>query len=171
MERSALFICKYGDFKGAVRVEDNMGYDEVLGKIGDKFIIIPWPLSVHLFYSIPGYTNCSLQQTSDLVKIFELLRGASSRLVDIDVRDQSVQLVDNSSPGNHSEAFDVPTMDASDDDVDLLPSFMLNQKKFCYLQIGGMPSKRKDRGLMGGLRSSGMLWLNIRPNAGFLFNM
>ena len=61
MERSTLFICRYGDFKGAVRVEDNMDYDKVLGKIGDKLIIIPRPLSVSLFYSIPGYTNCSLQ--------------------------------------------------------------------------------------------------------------
>ena len=64
-----------------------------------------------------------------MVKNFELLRGASSHLVDIDVRDRPVQLVDNSSPGNQSEASDVPTMDASDDDVDLLPSFYAQPEK------------------------------------------
>ena len=78
--------------------------------------------------------------------------GANSRLVDIDVHNRPVQHVDNSSPMNQSEVSDVPTMDANDDDVDLLPSFYAQLEKVLLLAKWRDAIQKEGQRFNGGVK-------------------
>ena len=64
MEHSALLVCRYGLVNASVRIEDAMGYDEVLQKIFEKMDNLR-PETMSLMYSLPGYPNIKLENTDD----------------------------------------------------------------------------------------------------------
>ena len=129
MEGSALLMCCYGSINAAVRIEDTMGYDEVLQKICVKLDDLR-PTTMSLTYSLPRYPNIKLENSDDLSNLFFFISTNNiGRVARVVVNDCSPMHLDNDCCGTLSMISESVGMVLDDDDGDLLPTFYRQPEK------------------------------------------
>ena len=129
MERSALLVCQYGSINAAIRIEDTMGFDEVLQKICGQLNDLS-PETMSLMYSIPGYPNLKLENSDDVSNLFFLLSSNNNgRVARVVVGICKPKVIDDVCSGSPSTITESSSMDLDDDNDDLLPTFYAQPEK------------------------------------------